>query len=324
MTDQGRPTVIVPYAGPAEDPADQDVFVYLRPETNGVLVESTIMQVIRACSEESYRPLKLLYLANIPGEYIVSHHVVERYYQLKLHFAVHGPRAFTPPMKRVFEERYGLPFAEANVVGAFEAIREMKISPDDLFRMWVPGKDVLLVAGQCIKRLGDRYVVNYDMPALLHKNNSGTDIAAMAFRTSAGYDFLNDVTERIREALVQSEVLSPRAHSSRAFHFSKGPFEALNDGLGYLTFADGREPRLSDLTFTTHLNAAGWTDDMIAGLLRQPLVAIEDRRGRLREESLFVYTMFDSYHDAIRKVDRIRAQRLILDPDDGWITGPSS
>jgi hypothetical protein len=227
-------------------------------------------------------------------------------------------------MKRVFEERYGVPFSEAHIVGAFEALREMQISPDDLFRMWVPGKDVLLVAGQCIKRLGDRYVVNYDMPALLHKNNSRTDIAAMAFRTSAGYDYLNDITERIREALVRNEVLAPRAHASRAFHFSKGPFEALNDGLGYLTFPDGREANLSDLTFTKHLNSAGWTNDMVAGLLRQPLVAIEDRRGRLREESLFVYTMFDSYSDAIRKVERIRAQRLTTDPADGWVTGPLS
>ena len=85
-------TLIIPYTGPVESEREQDLFVYLRPESNGVEVESTLFKVIEKCP--AYRDgIWLVYMANLGGPWMMRHHVVEHHYAIKLYFATHGKDA---------------------------------------------------------------------------------------------------------------------------------------------------------------------------------------------------------------------------------------
>ena len=123
-----NPTVLVPYAGP--DPRSDllDVFVYLRPETNGVTVESTILRTVKAFRAADKDPM-LVYMANVPGSYIVARRIVEHHYALRLFFAVHAGAVFSADMIRQFETVYNHRFSRYRVIGAFEALRRFSLDP---------------------------------------------------------------------------------------------------------------------------------------------------------------------------------------------------
>ena len=75
-----NPTVLIPYAGVCTDRSCHDVFVYLRPETNGVEVESTLFRVVKG-NQEYRETVKLVYLANIHVSFIQRNRIVEQYYR---------------------------------------------------------------------------------------------------------------------------------------------------------------------------------------------------------------------------------------------------
>src|SRR5262249_23761654 len=141
---------------------------------------------IRAAKAD-HHAMELIFLANIPGEFIVKHRIVEQYYGLRLHFAATGRAALTDSMKREFERVFNVPADKADIVGAFQALETLNKEPEELFDTWVGNQDVATIAGQCIKKIGEQFVINYDVPALLHKNSKQTDIAVMLFRTSLSY-----------------------------------------------------------------------------------------------------------------------------------------
>ncbi|TVR88250.1 MAG: hypothetical protein EA428_12145 [Spirochaetaceae bacterium] len=306
-TPADRPQVLIPYPGPSDDAHEQDVFVYLRPESNGVLVESTMLKVVEHHPDYKQK-LKLVYLANMPGKYILDEHIIENHYQLKLYFAVHGPKAFTPAMAERFTAYFDTPFEAADVVGSFEALKRLHMRPDDLFRVWVPANRMLAMNGQTVKLVHDMYVVNYDMPAILHKNNRNTDIAVMMFRTSLGFAHFKVLAGEMANALAEAGLVDERTPPSRLFHYSKGPFEHILDGLGYLCFPDGRRAEMHELSYARYLHAHGLGYDDIYTLLRNPIACFERADGVSVEEDLLAYTMFDSYQEALSKVQRMRSQ----------------
>jgi hypothetical protein len=304
------PQVLVPYPGPDGSGDIQDIFVYLRPETNGVLVESVLMKVVQSCSQ--YRTgLKLIYLANFPGEFIVRNHIVERHYAHKFFFAVHGKRAFTGRMKAAFESHFGESFADATILGSFEALQVLNLTPERLFTRWVPAHDMLHVDGQTIKRYDGYYVVNYDIPALMHKNNRNTDIAVMLFRCSVEYGYFVELVDEMREALVRKGVLTENRPASRAFHYSKGPLEQLLDATDYLRRSSGEPVSLDELSFVEYALEHGFSTDELLGIVRSPICRFEGRDGSVFEESVFVYTSTDTYEQALEKLRTVRAQLWI-------------
>lgn len=312
MVDDGAtgPQILVPYPGPDGSGDVQDIFLYLRPETNGTLVESALLKVIQNCSQ--YRTgLKLVYLANFPGEFIVQYHIVERHYAHKFFFAVHGKRAFTSRMRADFERHFGVDFDEAQIIGSFEALHVLGKAPDELFSAWVPQELMLHVDGQTIKRIGDVFVVNYDIPALMHKNARGTDIAVMLFRCSLDYDYFVELVEEMREALVSKGVLSKDRPASRAFHYSKGPVEQILDATDYLRRPDGSAVEPEELSFVAYATRHGFDVDELLGVVRGPICQFELPDGTIVEESVFAYTATDSYDEALAKLRTIRAQLWI-------------
>lgn len=304
------PQILVPYPGPSDDPQIQDIFVYLRPETNGVLVESALLSVIKGC--EKYKSsIRLIYLANFPGSYILDHHIIERHYSHKFFFAVHGKRVFTSKMREAFEDRFQTSFQDAPIIGSFEALHELNKTPEQLFSSWVPSGDLLHVDGQSIKKIDGHFVVNYDIPALLHKNTRSTDIAVMLFRCRVDYDYFHDLVDEMREVLVEKGVLSAKVPASRAFHYSKGPFEQLLDAEDYLCDSAGQPRPVDELSFVKYAATRGYSAQQLRSIVDYPICLFESESGAGVEENIFSYTADDSYKEAIDKLGRLRAQLWI-------------
>lgn len=306
MDNDSEPKVLIPYPGPDASGNVQDIFVYLRPETNGVLVESTLLKVVKECRAAGVE-ISLIYLANIPGEFILGHHIVERHYAQKFYFAVHGKNAFTPAMKARVESFFDVVWNETNIVGAFEALNLLHKTPEELHSTWVPAGDLLVVDGQSVKRIGDLLVVNYDIPALLAKNNNTTDVAVMLFRCNKGADF-DDVVSRMHDALVDQEVIGPDVPTGRAFHYSKGPFEQVLDAVDYL-YQSGPQPvPLEQLSFVRFAADHGHSLDELMSVVKNPICLIEDESGEMKEENIFTLSADDSYTGAVDRLSRLRGQ----------------
>lgn len=295
----GLPTIIVPYPGAAEA-GSQDIFMYLRPETNGVLAESTILKVVKAANSGEHR-MDLVFLANFPGEFIAENHVVEQYYALKLHFAVMGRSVFTENMRQRFSQWFGVSFDEAEVIGAFRALELLGKEPEELFDTWVPEQDVCLINGQCIKKIAGWYVVNYDIPALIHKNSKNTDIAVMVFRGKVDYETVKGLVKDMHKALCDAGILNPQFDAARAFHYSKGPFEQILDGIAYLSVDRKMRLKLSDFTYANWLLERGVGPSDICRVLLNPIVEVQTPDGKVSEVNFLHYTLFDDYETAFAK-----------------------
>ena len=74
-TQKDLPTVVLPLSGECDRPHCQDIFVYLRPESNGIVVESAIMRAISRRKEMEER-IRLVYLANLPGGFLSRSRVI--------------------------------------------------------------------------------------------------------------------------------------------------------------------------------------------------------------------------------------------------------
>jgi len=304
-----RPSILVPYGGPDTDENALDVFVYLRPETNGVAVESTVMKVIKECQVRSSE-LQLVYMANVPGGYIASRRIVERHYSLRLFFAVHGGSSFSPDMREQFEAFYGTTFDDEKVIGAFDALRRFQWEPEDLFGLWVDEQAVTRIAGQVIKQYQGVWVVNYDIPALLHKNNAATDIAVMAFRTREGYPHFFELAMQMKSALVERGLLRKGMPIARAVHISHSPFEQLLDARDYLLTPDGSAAGMPSSSFAAFLMKNGFSMADVEGLVEHPICRFDFGVKAPKEQNLLDLCEGFGYQDAFHIIRRIQAQLL--------------
>jgi len=305
-----KPTVLIPYTSSYESDECNDICVYLRPETNGVEVESILLRVIHGNPEYKNR-LKLAYLANIPGDFIVAHKIIEKYYSLQLYFTTYGKKAFTLFMRQQFEEYFGMSFTDADIISPFDAVKKLNISYTELFDLRVPKKDMFEIHRQTIKRYNGYFILNYDIPAILHKNNNKTDIAVMIFRTDLGYSQFRQVIDEMGNALITENVLHPGKPLSRIFHYSKGPFDQIRDAIGYLYTKDVRHVNLKRIAFSNYLIEKGITMHQILGALKKPLMYFTDDDQHEVECDIFSYTKEDSYKGAYEKYVNINSQAVL-------------
>ena len=303
------PTVLVPYTGSSPDSDSRDVFVYLRPETNGVLVESTLLKIIESSS--FYRQsIQLVYLANIPGQYIVKQGIVEDHYRYKMPYTKTGRGSFTPYMRSRFEEHFSVPFGASRIVGAFDALEILNLSSDELFELWVPESSVLQVNCQMIKKIGDIYVINSNIPALLHKNTNSTDIAVMIFRSKLSNDGFHHMIQDMIGALRHMGILGKATPFGRAFHYSRGPFEQLLDARGHLYDTDGYHLPLSEMQFCSFLRDRGILCEEVNKILDFPIMQFRSSSGAIVEACIFDFTADDSYAEAYDKLQAAVLQHI--------------
>jgi hypothetical protein len=312
-----RPSILVSYPGP--DPSMLDIFVYLRPETNGVAVESTILKVVKEFKRES-ASLDLVYLANVPGDHIIRRRIVERHYSLRLFFAIHGGNAFSPDMKDQFSNYYGCAFEQARVIGAFDALRRFRWEPEDLFGLWVDENAVTRIAGQVIKRYQDYWIVNYDIPALLHKNSARTDIAVMTFRTAENYVHFFELAGRMKEALVDRGLLQRGMPIARAVHISRSPFEQLLDARDYLFSPDGEAAGVGASSFARYLLDHAVTEEEVQGFVDHPICRFDFGVDAPRDQNLLDLCEGFGYQDALHIIQRIQSQSILPRTTSGSMT----
>ena len=304
------PTIVIPFTEKGS-PESHDIFVYLRPETNGILAESVIMKVIR--NEEFYNNnIKLVYLANLPGDFIVNRKIIQEHYRVKLYYTSRGKQAFSPYMKQIFEETFRQDFESAEIIGAFDALRVLHMNYHELFNIWVDRKNMITINGQSIKKYRNFYIINYDIPAILHKNNTNTDIAVMLFRSQMNYvDFYGMIT-KMEIALKNEGILGDKVPVSRAFHYSKGPFEQLLDASGYLYNSDGSRIPVSENSFYRFLLSRGFTDIQVKMTIKHPIFRFEIAPGFELEDDIKTYTSGDNYEEAYSKLLSSKSQYLFI------------
>lgn len=304
------PDIIIPYMPTCGEGDCEDIFVYLRPETNGIKVESLLLQVIQNTSE--FRDnIELIYLANIPGDFISRNKIVEKHYSCRLSFAVNGLKLFTPSMKEKFELVFGEPANRAHIIGSFDALKELSMTKDELFKIWVPMENMASINGQIIKKYQDHYIVNYDIPEIIHKNNASTDIAVMLFRTPPDYILFSAMITEMEKKLREQKIISSKVPPSHAFHYSKGPFEQLLDARGYLYKQDDQIWPIENIGFGTYLEERGFSDLVMNALLDNPIMLFDDPDQGLIEMNIMDYTARQSYSQAFTALERMRAQIII-------------
>ncbi len=305
-----KPSILIPYPGPFWKNNSQDIIVYLRPETNGVQVESTLFKVIRNNSEYK-KNIKIAYLANLPGDFIIANKIVEKHYSVKLFFTVGGKSAFTPYMRDSFERYFRVSFKTAPIVGAFEALDILKMSYDELFNIWVPGRDVFNVDGQTIKKFKGLYIVNYDIPAILHKNNYKTDIAVMIFRSTLKSSVFHGMILEMAEEFSRENILDPSKPVERVFHYSKSPYEQILDSLGYIYSSENQHIEYEDISFFNYLLFMGLKKTDVLDIIRHPVMHF--KRGELiKEENIFLYSEDMDYKNAYLCLSSVVSQPLLV------------
>jgi hypothetical protein len=300
MCDKRRvrlPTILIAFPGPEGESGSQDIFLYLRPETNGVLVESTLLRVIKGESRYCEK-CKIIYLANIPGDFIVRNKIIQQHNTVKIRFAKAGKKEFTPDMRRRFNEYFNLPFKKAPIIGAFKALKRLKIHYEDLFKIRVPPENFTVICGQSVKLYKGYFIVNYDIPALLHKNSRKTDIAVMICRSRLNRHEFHEMVKEMRKKLIQEQVVASDRPLARTFHYSSGPFEQILDGIGYLYDNKGKHLPLSELSFLRYLLEHGFSLDTIVHAINNPIMHFRTPEGVL-EENIFSITEGTTYKEAM-------------------------
>ena len=304
------PTIVVPFNGVCNTSQYQDIFVYLRPECNGVAVESALMKGVSKIPNWQ-KTVNLVYLANLPGDFLNEKGVVEEHYNTRIKFARKGKSLFTPYMEDVFSAFYKISFTDARIIGAYSALSMLGLNEDELFKLWVDLNDMLIVNGQIVKKIGQYYVVNSDIPAILHKNNEKTDIAVMIFRTVLwGKDFYN-VILKMTDVLLEKGILHSESQFSHVFHYSKGPFEQILDAVGFLYDSKGNHLPLDHISFFNFLLDKGLSAKEIDYFIRQPLFQFRMEDGRIEEKSIFQVTKDLSYEDSWKIIQSVSAQVLL-------------
>ncbi|MDA3938334.1 MAG: hypothetical protein PF693_03360 [Spirochaetia bacterium] len=304
------PTIIIPFSGACQTSLCQDVFVYLRPESNGIAVESALMKGVSNVPDWQNN-INLVYLANLPGDFLNEKGVFEEHYQTRIKFAKRGKSIFTPFMGRNFSNHYKVDFEKAEIIGSYKALALLGLNEDELFKLWVDEEDMFIVNGQIIKRIGKYYVVNSDIPSILNKNNSKTDIAVMIFQTIFwGRDFYN-VILNMTKVLLEEGILHSESQFNHVFHYSKGPFEQILDAVGFLYDTDGNHLPLQNIRFYNFLLEKGLSIKAIDHFIRQPLFQFKNDQGNIEEKSIFHVTKDLSYEDSWEILKSATAQVLL-------------
>ena len=304
------PTIVVPFAGVCESTQCQDVFVYLRPESNGIAVESALMKGVSMVPDWQDN-INLVYLANLPGDFLNNNGIVEEHYQTRIKFAKMGKSIFTPYMSKIFSNHYKIDFVEAKIIGSYSALLVLGLNEDELFKLWVHADDMLVLNGQTIKRIGKYFIVNSDIPAILNKNNETTDIAVMIFRTVFwGKDFY-DVILNMTKVLLDEGILHSASQFSHVFHYSKGPFEQILDAVGFLYDSNGKHLPLQNIRFYNFLLEKGLTVEAVNHFIRQPLFQFRNDMGNIEEKSIFQITKDLSYEESWKILKSATAQVLL-------------
>lgn len=307
-----KPSILIPYHGASSDTRAEDVFIFMRPDTNGALGEKAVLNAIHCCPEYSTKHMQIAYLANIPSDTIIYRRICEQYYMLKMHFATLGGVLFTPAMRRACSEYFHTEFDPQRFVGAFPALELFSWSMEEMFNLRVDAQDILTLNGQTIKRYKGYFIVNYDIPALIHRYSLQYDIAVICVRMiGASYTYFASLADKMRKGLISEGVITPDSLFGRGFHYSRGPFDQLRDGAYFLVDEHGAPIPLEQLSFSRYLMERDVPLHTLQHLVENPVVTIADDDGGEQEVSIVDHTREYTYADAYSALTRVQGYSMI-------------
>jgi hypothetical protein len=123
----------------------------------------------------------------------------------------------------------------------------------------------------------------------------------MILRSFLPYSQFHTLIETISVALKEEGILTNPFLYSHVFHYSKGPFEQILDGIGYIYDQKNEHIDLAELSFFAYLLNAGCKREAILDAIRRPIMAFDVGEGLTEEHNLYVYTFEDSFEEASRK-----------------------
>jgi hypothetical protein len=276
------PNILVRYR-PAEDDEDPAAaggtayaLIYVRPETNRLFYESEILSAVR-------RRAEVVYMANLNGRLFLERGILASHYASQFRFA-RDPRAFLacyPELAACFLRHFGVGCGEAEILSSFEAVERGLFTAEELFADIVQGEDFLACYGQTFKRLGGKYIVNYDLPAIASRYTPEANVFAVLVRARrAPGDFYVDLNRAIYEEMISRPEtpilfgdklrgLSWSERVRRTYHLSKNPLMAMFDMADFVFLDDERRLGVEDTPLGARLLASGAID-------RAGLVAAKD------------------------------------------------
>lgn len=242
-----KPDILIPYtvSGHLEELRNASIAVIsVRPETNKVIYEAAIIHAISPFA-------KVIYLANLSGNLLNDKAIIAAHYSCQLQFAIEGKSemALYPEMIQAFEEKFQVPFAEARIIGAFDAILDYGLVRDfeELFATIVPDSDFLVFYGQTIKKIAGYYVLNYDIPAIITRHHENTAMFIIAIQLKDNQHSFSDLHRLIYERMCQNAntgLIGPQVQQElplawyervrRTYHMSRSHIEAMFDLTDYV------------------------------------------------------------------------------------------
>ena len=287
------PSVLVPYAGTDKSGESIDIFLCLRPESNGMNVESILLKVIRNNRFYSEN-VKLVFFANFPGNYIISGRLIEHHYSYKISSAEKGKKSFTENMINMFESYFSDNFNSAEITGPYKAMELLGLDEAELFNLWVPEKDFFSIYGNTIKKYKGIYIINYDIPFLLQNNSPESDIAVMLFRVSFTWKNFSEMIKEMERCLEEEGFVDRRKPAARVFHYTKSPFEQIIDSQEYL-LTESISP--DNISFLAYLKDKNISPETALNILENPVVKAKTGNS-IEENSIFEFTRGMNYPEA--------------------------
>ena len=233
-----KPDILIPYSINEETLSNSPILmISVRPETNKIDYEAVIVKSTAPYAD-------VVYLASLSGNLVNDKALVASHYSSQLQFAIEGKKGLAryPEMIKQFEKKFKVQFRDAKIVGPFEAILEYKLKKDadQLFETMVPEPDFLEMFGQTIKKIGEYYVLNYDIPFIITRHHEETAVFVIALRMKSNRYRFSDIDHSIYDNMCKCEttwILDSEKRKNmawyrqvrRTYHISRSHIEAMFD-----------------------------------------------------------------------------------------------
>jgi len=245
-----KPDILLPYLSEKATSSSLSV-ICVRPETNKIDYESIIIKAVAPLAEG-------VYIANLGGEIINKKGIVMGHYSSQFQFAISGKSEIAkyPEMVTKFEDKFNVDFADAEIIGAYEALLdygdEIGKDADELFGTIVPEHDFLTLYGQSIKKIAGYYVVNYDIPGIVGKYGPGTNIFVIGLQLKNKNTSFSELNRAIYQGFEDNktiDILDSEKRKDmkwfdqvrRTYHISGNHIQAMFDITDYI-FTDDNTP----------------------------------------------------------------------------------
>ncbi|MFW6365332.1 MAG: hypothetical protein ACOC2H_02525 [Spirochaetota bacterium] len=247
MNETAVPDILIPFDPDSALASPCIVPLYVRPETNRVDYESLIAESI---SDIGYP----VFMANYNGSVITRRHIIRNHYFYRYIFALHGKEEMKkyPEMIDAFESKFGVRFKDAPIYGAYEFLNRKELSGgmdhDLLFHHYVSADEYMVYLGISVKKVRGSYVINYDIPGIMERYTSNTNILVVMITPRSAVSF-RDVNYAIYRTFLESDVsklltiekspeLSWEERVKRTYHISHNHIEAMFDTTDFVLYKD--------------------------------------------------------------------------------------